>query len=350
MQALALKHRPKTFDDVVEQKAIKQILEEQIKTGTNKNCYLMTGGAGTGKTTTARIFADALNKGQGAPIEIDGASNNGVENVRKIIDEAKYKSIDSEFKVYIIDECHMLSIGAWNAMLKLIEEPPAKTIFLFATTDPQKIPATIISRVQRYDFSRITHEGVVNRLKHIIMIEVEDVLNNGGPDHAFSADEEALNYIAKLADGGMRDAITLLDKCLSYADVVTMQVVIEALGVADYSEMECLTKSLANRQINEVIEHINSIHRKGADLKQFMKQYQYFVTDVIKYDQSGDFTYLKIPTTMKGNLDQWEDSMYVFAFRRLKDIIALNSSIKWEVAPKSVIESILITWCLEDEG
>ena len=168
---LAVKYRPKTFDDVVEQSTIREILQEQLRTKTHKNCYLFTGGAGTGKTTCARIFADCINEHKGNPIEVDAASNNGVENVRDIIENARYKSIDSEYKCYIIDECHMLSTGAWNAMLKLIEEPPALTIFIFCTTDPQKIPATILSRVQRYDFKRITMSSVVRRLMYIIESE-----------------------------------------------------------------------------------------------------------------------------------------------------------------------------------
>ena len=142
MLSLAVKYRPKNWNDVVEQKSIKLILQEQLKTGTQKNCYLFTGGAGTGKTTCARIFANEINAGKGNPIEIDAASNNGVDNVREIIDNAKFKAIDAPFKVYIIDECHSLSIGAWNAMLKLLEEPPAQTIFAKGSGYyPQPLPA-----------------------------------------------------------------------------------------------------------------------------------------------------------------------------------------------------------------
>jgi len=167
-KSLAIEYRPKTFDDVTEQDAIKVILKEQLKTGTIKNCYLFCGGAGTGKTTCARIFANEINQFKGNPIEMDAASNNSVEDIRNIIQQAKMQSLDSEYKIYILDECHMLSNSAWNAMLKLIEEPPAKTIFIFATTDPQKIPKTILSRVQRYDFTRISQQGIVSRLKYII--------------------------------------------------------------------------------------------------------------------------------------------------------------------------------------
>ena len=168
VKSLAIKYRPKSFDDVVEQGSIKVILQQQLDANETKNAYLFCGGAGTGKTTCARIFANEINKGQGNPIEMDAASNSSVEDVRMIIQQAKTQSLDSEYKVFIIDECHSISNTGWQAFLKLIEEPPAKSIFIFCTTDPQKIPKTILSRVQRYDFNRISQEGIVKRLKHII--------------------------------------------------------------------------------------------------------------------------------------------------------------------------------------
>lgn len=170
-KSLAVKYRPVTFDDVSEQNSIKIILKQQLETGETKNAYLFCGGAGTGKTTCARIFANEINEYLGNPIEMDAASNNSVDDVREIIQQAKTKSLDSEYKVFIIDECHALSNTAWQAMLKLIEEPPAKSIFIFCTTDPNRIPKTILSRVQRYDFQRISHQGIVNRLKYILDTE-----------------------------------------------------------------------------------------------------------------------------------------------------------------------------------
>ena len=235
MKALAIKYRPKTFDDVVEQDNIKIILTQQLKTGTFKNSYLFTGGAGTGKTTCARIFANEINKGQGNPIELDAASNNGVDNVRDIIQQAQLQSLDSEFKVFIIDECHMITNAGWNAMLKLIEEPPAKSIFIFCTTNPEKIPKTILSRVQRYDFRRISQNGIVGRLSQILV--AERIIPEKG-------ETEALDYIAKIADGGMRDAITLLDKSLSYSVQLTLDNVVKALGTVNYDTMIKLTEAI----------------------------------------------------------------------------------------------------------
>lgn len=168
MISLAVKYRPKSFDDVTEQESIKVILKQQLESGGVKHAYLFCGGAGTGKTTCARIFASEINKDKGNPIEMDAASNSSVEDVRNIIQQAKTKALDSEYKVFIIDECHAISLMGWQAFLKLLEEPPAKSIFIFCTTDPQKIPKTILSRVQRYDFQRISTSGICDRLVHII--------------------------------------------------------------------------------------------------------------------------------------------------------------------------------------
>lgn len=349
-QSLAIKYRPSTFDDVVEQGAVKQILQEQLRTNTQKNCYLFTGGAGTGKTTCARIFANEINGHKGNPIEIDAASNNGVENVREIIDNAKFKALDAPYKVYIIDECHMLSTGAWNAMLKLLEEPPAQTIFIMCTTDPQKIPATILSRVQRYDFQRITHKSVVERLKYILMREDEEIMEHGGPDGYLSdnAEDEALEYIAKLADGGMRDAITLLDKCLSYTSEITINNVVEALGTVDYTTMIDLTFAILHMRADDAVVIVEEAHRSGVDLKQFIKQYSYFLLDAYKYNLLGSFEYLQIPSSLAPDLKKWSDNDFLFIRDLLDVVIKLSADIKWETSPKALIEATFILACQEN--
>ena len=351
MKALAIKYRPKTFDDVVEQGAVKKILQEQLRTKTHQNCYLFTGGAGTGKTTCARIFANEINDHEGNPIEIDAASNNGVENVRDIIDNAKFKALDAAYKVYILDEVHMLSTGAWNAMLKLIEEPPAQTVFIFCTTDPQKIPATIISRVQRYDFQRITHDSIVDRLKQILDWENDEIRESRGndiqpgDDVLIEYDMEALGYIAKLADGGMRDAITLLDKCLSYDPNLSVKTVVEALGTVDYNIMFDLTDNIIDAKADEVVKIIEEAHRSGVDLKQFMKLYMNFLLDAYKYFLIGDFEYLQIPSTYEEALNGYTDEEYQDIKELLDEVIRLNADIKWEPNPKPLIEATLILWC-----
>lgn len=340
-QTLAVKYRPKSFDDVVEQQAIKDILTDQIETGTFQHSYLFCGPAGCGKTTAARIFANDINGGKGNPIEVDAASNNGVDNVREIIDGARRKSLDSDYKVYIIDECHMLSTGAWNAMLKLLEEPPKTTVFIMCTTDPQKIPATILSRVQRYNFSKISLDNIVKRLKYIIACEVDEILNEGGPDGAFSYTEEAIQYIAKLADGGMRDSITMMDKCLSLDPELTIESVVAALGTVDYNThfdllmfMECNNKPSAAKLIEDVFN-------SGKDLKQFVKQFQYFVLDVCKYLMFRDFKYVNIPALAeyKGRL---EDEDYEMALKVLEWVRQLNADIKWESNPKAIVQTAIV--------
>ena len=333
-KALALTYRPTTFSDVIEQTTIKTILQQQLATNTVKNAYLFTGAAGTGKTTCARIFANEINKGQGNPIEIDAASNNGVDNVREIISQAQTKSLDSEFKIFIVDECHSISNAGWQAMLKLIEEPPAKTIFIFATTDPQKIPRTILSRVQRYDFSRISTQGIYNRLYDVLNTEYQ----HGQDDIQFS--EDALMFIAKLAQGGMRDALTMLDKCLAFTNNLTVENVVKALGVANYDSMVELLNSIIKTDYVNIARNVENVYMSGKDLKQYMKQFMEFVLDVCKYRVTKSFEFISIPTTHESQLKTWSQQEYKF-LELLDLLIKLNSDIKWETAPKAVIEATL---------
>lgn len=336
-QSLAVKYRPTSFDDVTEQGAVKIILKQQLDTDTIKNAYLFCGGAGTGKTTCARIFANEINKGQGSPIEIDAASNNSVDDVRNIIQQAKTQSLNSTYKIFILDEVHMLSNGAWNAMLKLLEEPPKNTIFIFATTDPQKIPKTILSRVQRYDFQRISSKGICDRL-HTIMVSEELA-----PIPAKGYDE-ALEYIAKIADGGMRDAITLLDKCLSYSTELTVDNVISALGLVDYNEMRQLTNAILDSDINKMIDVIESVYSNGKDIKLFTRNYLTFVLDINKYGSIRDFRYIKIPNTYTDWLNSFDPTDYLKVSELLKVLLKVNADIKWDSSPKDLVESNLIVF------
>lgn len=339
--SLAVKYRPRSFDDVVEQKAIKDILTDQIDTGTFQHSYLFCGPAGCGKTTAARIFANDINSGKGNPIEVDAASNNGVDNVRDIIDGARRKSLDSDYKVYIIDECHMLSTGAWNAMLKLLEEPPKTTVFIMCTTDPQKIPATILSRVQRYNFSKISLDNIISRLKHIIHGEVDEILNEGGPDCAYTFTDEAIQYIAKLADGGMRDAITMMDKCLSLNPDLTVESVVQALGTVDYNIHFDLLFKMETGVKDSAIRLIEDVYNSGKDLKQFIKQFQYFVLDVCKYMMFRDFKYVNIPA-LPEYAEKLADEDYELALKVLDWARQLNADIKWESNPKAIVQTAIV--------
>lgn len=334
-KALAIKYRPKTWNDVTEQNSTKIILQQQLESGEVKNAYLFCGPAGCGKTTCARIFANDINKGEGNPIELDAASNNGVDDVREIIQQAKTKSLDSEYKIFIIDECHALSNSAWQAMLKIIEEPPAKSIFIFATTDPQKIPKTILSRVQRYDFQRISQKGIVDRLEAILMGEY-------GVGHVGLTD--SLEYIAKIADGGMRDAITLMDKCLAYSTDLSMENVVKALGTTDYDTMFKLTDHLLQWDSKGAIEIIEDIYDDGKDLKTFVRQYIQFLLDVSKFGMGCDWKYLQLPRL--SDYENWfkrhDLSIYGDINDWLSVFVNLNADIKWSQSVKYDIEAQII--------
>ncbi len=329
-KALAIKYRPQKFEDLTEQSAVVTILTNQIETNTIKHGYLFCGGAGTGKTTSARIFANMINKGAGTPIELDAASNNSVEDIRRLTEDAQTQSIDSEYKVFVIDECHSLSNQAWQAMLKTLEEPPAKSIFIFCTTNPERIPQTILSRVQRYNFQRISQEGIIKRLGEIITAEIE----SGDTIHL---DLEAIEYIAKIADGGMRDAITLMDKCLSFSSDLTVENVIKALGVADYNTMFDLNNAFFEKDKPKLIKIVSDVYSSGMDLKLFIKNYFEFLLDLNVYCLTKDLAMTKIPDVWIDEMNSYGSHEWSVSNNLLTYITDLQSSIKWEQNPKAVI-------------
>ena len=327
-ETLANKYRPKEFKDVTEQVNIITILQNQIATNSIKSSYLFCGSAGTGKTTLARIFANEINEHQGYPIEIDGASNNGVDNVRDIIKQAQTQSISSKYKVFIIDECHSISSTGWQAFLKLIEEPPQNTVFIFCTTEVQKIPKTILSRVQRFDFKRISHDGIIKRLEWIIQHQLINEYQ-----------VQSLEYIAKVADGGMRDAITMLDKCLSYDPSLTLNKTVECLNLCDYEKMCSLTDCLIRGDARETLDCIEVIYADGVDLKQFCKQYQDFILDILKYILEGTLNLTKIPISYAHVIDKLKGAGMDKYLDILDMLNNLNNSIKWDNTPKYQIQA-----------
>lgn len=334
-EALAIKYRPHSFNDMTEQSAIKDILENQIKTKTFQHGYLFTGPAGTGKTTSARIFANMINDGKGNPIEVDAASNSGVDNIRQIIEDAKRKPLDAEYKIFIVDECHSLSNGAWQALLKTLEEPPKFTIFIFCTTDPQKVPATILSRVQRYNFQKISNEGIVKRLGYIIAQEIvhrEDIIYT----------EDAVDYIAKVSMGGMRDAITLLDKCLSLSRTLNLENVLKTIGAEDYSTFITFLSALEEKEKELSIKVVEDVYNAGKDVKQFMKDFTKFVLEVGKYKLYKNFDYISLPNTLENELEQLIDDKL---FDVMDFVVSLNSQIKWDNDPKTLIELSILIYC-----
>jgi DNA polymerase-3 subunit gamma/tau len=332
-QALALKYRPKTFDDLTEQSAIKTILENQIKTKTVKNAYLFVGPAGCGKTTSARIFANMINEGKGTPIELDAASNNSVDDIRRITEQAQTISLDSTYKIFILDEVHSLSNQAWQAFLKTLEEPPVFSIFIMCTTEVQKVPATILSRAQMYRFQKISTEGIVDRLQYIVDNEF------GVCAHV---SEEALQYIAKLASGGMRDAITLLDKCLSYSEELTIDDVVTALGVADYTTMVKLTRAITSNDMETVVGCIDYVYNSGADLKQFVKTYFDFILEANIYCITKKASFVKIPENVLQTLSTLGLIEYDNLYSILQLLTELQSTIRYEQNARAVILAKLL--------
>ena len=331
-EALAVKYRPKTFEEMVGQRSIIEILTRQIETDSLKNVYLFCGASGCGKTTSARAFAKMINNGIGEPIEIDGASNNGVDNVKSIIKSATERSIDSKYKVYIIDECHMITIQGWNAFLKCIEEPPTYTIFIFCTTDPQKIPPTILNRVQRYNFSRIDNESIKKRLLYICEQE------------GFEDYEESCDYISKISNGGMRDAIALLDKCSGYSSNLNIDNVLYSLGNYSYDVFFNLVNSVIDGNCDKVLSILSDIHSQGNDLKLFVDQFLVFCLDVSKYVIFKDCSLTKIPVSMKDRLDSSVnfDNAIEYYLYMVDKVLELKNMIKQDSDIKSTIEVMFL--------
>lgn len=553
-QSLAIKYRPKSFEDMTEQTEITQILNAMLAKGLDSRCFLFVGSAGIGKTTAARILANMINDGKGMPIEIDGATNGSVENARNIVAGAKTRSLESNYKVYIIDECfrgdtlisvpggavpikdikvgdtvynlnrvgkvtqvfqnkvftdrlcrvvingvetyttvdhlyltnigwveasrlqqgdvvysvqsvkdiestamqlgyeqdscvktfdivcekneataryqlqskprvlkdkagdrggwclpqmekwfvarceentvvnefrvesvevykrgdndeyfecafddkelssgvvtmydlqveghpsyfangvlvhncHSISNAAWQSLLLVLEQPPQHTCFIFCTTNPEKIPGTILSRVQRFDFRRISLEGIVSRLTHILNAEISE----GQP---YTYTQEAVEYIAKLAKGGMRSAITSLEKCLNYDANLTLQSVMNALGIVDYTKLFDLADCVLDYNTKGALAIIQQAHDDGKDLKLFMSDFTAFVLDVCKYALTADYSTIKIPNTYSARLlELCKDFKFFKDF--LSKLIELNNSIKYERDPKSVIEMNFVVW------
>lgn len=331
-EALATVYRPRKFEDVCSQQSIVKILQRQIDSGEFKNAYLFAGASGCGKTTCARIFANEINRGVGSPIEIDGASNNGVENVKTIIRAAQERSIDSKYKIYIIDECHALTSQAWQAFLKCIEEPPTYTIFIFCTTDPQKIPETIKNRVQRYTFNRIPTNIIKDRLAYICRQE------------GFTNYEEAVDYISKISDGGMRAAISFLDKSAGYSTDLNINNVLSALGNYSYETFFNLINYMIDGVEAPVLKLISDFYDEGNDLKLFVDQFLNFVMDVNKYSLFKTCDVTKIPSSMEDKLvgsTNFDNAPKYYSYVADK-LLQLKNMLKNDNSPRVTIEIMLL--------
>ena len=297
--ALYRKFRPSEFEDVKGQDHIVTTLKNQIKADRIGHAYLFCGTRGTGKTTIAKIFAKAVNcehpvdgspcgecavcKGIAAGssmnvIEIDAASNNGVDNIRQIREEVEYRPTEGKYKVYIIDEVHMLSIGAFNALLKTLEEPPSYVIFILATTEAHKIPITILSRCQRYDFRRISIDTIAGRLSELMVKEQVNV------------EERAIRYVAKMADGSMRDALSLLDQCIAFylGQDLTYEKVLETLGAVDTEVFSRLLRQIIDKDVAGAIATIEELVTEGRELGQFVTDFAWYMRNLLLLQSSAN--------------------------------------------------------------
>lgn len=290
--SLAVKYRPQKFEDVCGQDTVKQILKHQIDTKTFRQAYLMAGHFGTGKTTVARIFARMVNACNNDIIEIDAATYNSVDQIRVIADEARKKPLVGKYKIFVLDEVHMLSSAASNAFLKILEEPPATAMFLLCTTDPQKLLSTILSRVQRYDFTSVPIKLVIERLRYIA--RAENIV----------IDDPSIEYIAKLSGGGMRDAISMLDKVSSLNSNITIDQVASALSVVSYSHHLALLKALIDKDTESAVKIVYNVSDSGSDMRKFMSQFMWTVCDVCNYFIFKSFEYINIP-----ELDEYKQQM-----------------------------------------
>ena len=356
--ALYRKFRPPVFEDVKGQDHIITTLKNQIRSDRVGHAYLFCGTRGTGKTSVAKILAKAVNcehPVDGSPcgecemckeiatgnsmnvIEIDAASNNGVDNVREIIDEVSYSPTKGNRKVYIIDEVHMLSPGAFNALLKTLEEPPSYVMFILATTEVHKIPITILSRCQRYDFHRITIDTIEGRLRQVVDAE------------GIQVEEKALRYIAKTADGSMRDSLSLLDQCIAfnYGEELTYDKVLGVLGAVDTAVFQKLFSALYTQDANAALTILSDVVIQGRELTQFVNDFVWYLRNLMLVqasDQMEDVVDISTDN-LKSLKEQAEGADIDTILRFIRIFSELSSNIRYATQKRILIEITLIKLC-----
>ena len=347
-QALYRMFRPQSFEDVVGQEHVTKTLRNAISKGKQSHAYIFSGPRGTGKTSIAKVFAKAINcleRSDGEPcnecaictgitrgtnsdvIEIDAASNNGVDEIRNIRDKVKYAPSESKFKVYIIDEVHMLTTGAFNALLKTLEEPPAHAIFILATTEPHKIPPTIISRAQRFDFKAISHDEIVERLQFVA--DAQDI----------EYDNAALDFIAKASEGGMRDALSIMDQAIAFGDDhLTLQDALNVTGSVDAQALNDLLKEVVEGDVKTAFSTYHQFIAQGKEVNRLINDMIYFVRDTIMNKTSNmDSEY---DALMHFDLDTLYKMIDVINDTLVSIRFSVNQSVHFEVLLVKIAEMI----------
>lgn len=322
MANLAAKYRPRVFAEMTEQSVIVNMItnicnQEEI----NHRNFLLIGPAGCGKTTSARIIARMINDGKGEPIEIDAASHSGVESARELVKQMRTYPVGCKYKVFIFDEVHSFSSAAWQVLLKPIEEQPAKTVIILCTTNPEKIPATILSRVQTFQLSKISLKGISNRLKYII--EQENAEGRG-----ITYTDDAISYIAKLANGGMRDSITLLEKSLSYSNDITIENLTKSLDLPHYDDYFTLLNGIAKKDNKAIVTLIHDVYNSGVNFVKWFEGFHGFISNIIKYIFIQDINSTMIPSYYQDKIANYGVAHATLCLKLANKLVKLNQELK----------------------
>jgi DNA polymerase-3 subunit gamma/tau len=320
--SLANRYRPTDFSQVIGQPIIVEIVKKMCESGalSNRN-FLFTGPAGTGKTTLGRLIAKSLNGTSDNIIEIDAASHSGVDDMREIVQQAQQFPIGTKYKIFLIDECHALSSNSWQAALKIIEEQAAMSVFIFCTTNPEKIPNTIISRVQTFNLSKISAENIYKRLKYVLDSEIKE-------GREISYEDDALKYLSRLANGGLRDALTMLDKTLAYGTNVTSNLLEKALELPNYDTYFNLLNSLARKDNASTTEIVDTTYNSGVNFIKWFEGFHSFLCNIVKYVLLRDINRTMIPSHYSDKLSNYTEQHVLVCLKLSNTVLSMIKDMK----------------------